>query len=165
MSTPPGWYVLNVADAPTVRHAITGSWTRLEPADAPFGQVGINLRVLQPGQPSTKYHAENAEETFLVLSGTCLAIVGGQERELGPWDLLHCQPGIPHTFIGAGDGPCAILMIGGRHPELRSFYPVSEAAARYGASSATPTEDPSVAYVDWLGEGVEAADLDWPPGS
>ncbi len=163
MNTPPPWYVVNVADAPTVRHALTGTWTRFEAPEAPFSEVGINLRMLEPGQPSTKYHAENAEETFLVLSGRCLAIVGGQKRELGPWDLLHCPPGVPHALVGAGEGPCAILMIGGRHPEMRSYYPFNALAAEHGASAPESTEDPAVAYGDWRDHPFEDAALEWPP--
>ena len=164
MSAPvPGWFVVNVAEAPTVEHPIAGMWTRFEPPGMPFMQVGINLRTLQPGQPSTIYHAEDAEETFLVISGHCLAIVGGIERELGPWDLLHVQPGVPHTFVGAGDGPCSILGIGGRHEDLRTFYPVSELAAAHGASASSPTEHPAEAYAEWAKTPFTEATLPWPP--
>lgn len=166
MSAPvPGWFVVNVAEAPTVEHPIAGMWTRFEPPGMPFGQVGVNLRTLMPGQPSTIYHAENAEETFLVLGGECIAIVGGLERPLRAWDLLHVQPGVPHTFVGAGEGPCSILMIGARHSEMRTFYPVSELAAEHGASAATPTEDTAEAYAGWAGSGFVEATLPWPPAA
>ena len=47
--------------------------------------------------------------------------------------------------MGAGDGPCVILMIGSRSgPE--GHYPVSELAARYGASVAEETSDWRQAY-------------------
>lgn len=163
MSTPPQWYVVNVADAPTVRHPIAGSWTQLELPGQPFQEVGVNLRVLEPGQPSTIYHAENAEEHFLVLSGECLVIAGGVERPLRSWDFVHIPAGVPHTFVGAGEGPCAILMIGARHSELRSFYPVSELAAAHNASAAEPTESTAEAYAAWAGQSLEPATLDWPP--
>ncbi len=163
MSTPQPWYVVNVADAPTVRHPVAGTWTRFERPEFPFQEVGVNLRVLEPGQPSTIFHAENSEEHFLVLSGRCLAILGGHQRELGPWDFLHVPAGVPHTFVGAGEGPCAILMMGARHPDMRSFYPVSELAATHGASSPEPTESTEVAYADWAGAALEPAQLEWPP--
>ena len=38
-----------------------------------------------------------------------------------------------HVIVGGGDGPCAILMIGAR-PDVKIRYPVSEVAAKYGAS-------------------------------
>jgi hypothetical protein len=47
--------------------------------------------------------------------------------------------------VGAGDGPCVILMVGAHlGPEVR--YPVSELAARYGASVAKETSDPGEVY-------------------
>jgi uncharacterized cupin superfamily protein len=165
MDSAPHWFVVNVADAPTVSHPIAGTWTRFEDPQHPFQQVGVNLRVLGPGQPSTIYHAENAEETFLVISGHCLAIVGGQERELGPWDLLHTAPGVAHTFVGAGEGPCAILMIGARHPELQSYYPYSPVADAHGASAKEPTDNPAEAYAEWRGAGFIETALQWPPAA
>ena len=59
--------------------------------------------------------------------------------------------------MGAGDGPCVILMAGARGPatqaeEWQVRYPVSEVAARYGASVAEGTSDPAHAYteVEWF---------------
>ena len=47
--------------------------------------------------------------------------------------------------MGAGDRPCVILMVGTRlGPEVR--YPVSELAARYGASVENETSDLEQAY-------------------
>ena len=67
-----------------------------------------------------------------MLSGECLLLVEGEERRLRPWDLFHCPPWTEHAIVGAGDGPCVVLMAGARSsPDVR--YPVSELAARYGA--------------------------------
>ncbi len=48
--------------------------------------------------------------------------------------------------MGAGDGPCVILMAGARSDDEQLLYPVSELAARYGASAEVETPDPGVAY-------------------
>jgi hypothetical protein len=48
--------------------------------------------------------------------------------------------------VGAGDGPCVILMAGARSEDWRVHYPVSEFAARYGASAEEETSDPQRAY-------------------
>jgi hypothetical protein len=48
---------------------------------------------------------------------------------------------------GAGDGPCVILMAGARSEEGQVLYPVSELAARYGASAEAETSDWRQAYV------------------
>ena len=47
--------------------------------------------------------------------------------------------------MGAGERPCAILMVGSRSG-LGVHYPVSELAARYGASVAEETSDWRQAY-------------------
>ena len=43
--------------------------------------------------------------------------------------------------MGAGDEPCVILMAGTRTPDEQLHYPVSELAARYGASVEEETTD------------------------
>ena len=43
--------------------------------------------------------------------------------------------------MGAGDEPCVILMAGTRTPDEQLHYPVSELAARYGASAEEETTD------------------------
>ena len=51
--------------------------------------------------------------------------------------------------MGAGDEPCAILMVGSRTGEWTVRYPVSELAARYGASVERETSSPDEAYAEW----------------
>jgi hypothetical protein len=53
---------------------------------------------------------------------------------------------VVEIVVGAGDGPCVILMAGVRKADDRVIYPVSELAARYGASAAEETPDPEQAY-------------------
>jgi uncharacterized cupin superfamily protein len=160
--TSDGWFVLNLADALAVRNDEKGGAVYpLESQEAPFGDFGVNVRVLWPGQPNALYHAESGQEGFLVLAGECTLLVDEQERPLRQWDYFHCPPNTRHIFVGAGDGPCAILMIGLR-PEVETLhYPVSEVAAKYGASSAKDTNDADEAYVDWPGDYLPVR-LPWP---
>ena len=147
----PGWFVVNARDAAWWRHRGSfGFGCRFERLDSEgeFPQLGINLRVLQPGEPNCRYHAESEQEDFLVLAGQCLLLVEGEERRLEAWDLVHCPPGTEHVFVGAGDGPCVILMVGARLPEGEIVYPVSELALRYGAGVQQETHDPLEAYAD-----------------
>ena len=149
-----GWFVVNVRDAEWWFADTRGGRCAFEneygrpPVE--FDQLGINLTVLEPGQ-TTLYHAEANQEAFLVLSGECMLIVENEERRLQPWDFFHAPPWAEHAFVGAGDGPCVILMAGARSgPGVR--YPVSERAARYGASVAEETADPQQAYAtaEWF---------------
>ena len=159
----PDWLIVNVADAPALRHEQAGSYVRFESPEAPFPEIGVNIHVLQPGEPNAKYHAEAAQEDFLVLSGECLVIIDGEERLLRSWDFVHCPAGTEHVFVGAGQGPCAILMIGARGPGRGVHYPVNETAARHGASVTAPISSPAEAYADWSRE-LAPTRLDWPPG-
>ena len=156
------WFVVNVVDAPALRHEVGGVAVLFEPQDDRFAEFGINLRVLEPGQPSSVYHAETVQEDFLVLSGECLAIIDGEERLLGAWDFVHCPADTAHVFVGAGDGPCAILMIGARGPDKAIRYPANELAGRHGASAAQDTDSAAEAYAEW-GANFTPATVDWPP--
>ena len=127
-----GWFVLNAREAAWFRHESFGSAVRFQ-GEGGFPEIGINVRVLEPGQPNCMYHRESVQEAFLVLSGECLLLVEGEERRLRRWDFFHASPWTEHAFVGAGDGPCVILMAGARSgPEVR--YPVSALAARYGGA-------------------------------
>ena len=143
-----GWFVLNLADASWEHDPDAGTWCALEAEDAPFPHYGLNVHVVMPGQASGRYHAETNQEGLLVLAGECIAIVEGEERHLRQWDYVHCPPGTHHIVVGAGDGPCAILMTGARDPHRTIEYPVDEVAARYGASVSEPTNSPREAYAD-----------------
>lgn len=144
--TSEGWFVVNLGDAQWLRSERFGAACRFETPDCEFPQLGFNVRVLQPGQAACLYHRENLQEAFLVLSGECVAVVEDQERRLRAWDFLHCPPDVDHVLIGAGEGPCVIVMPGARSAAEQLMYPVSEPAARYGASAETPTASPKEAY-------------------
>ena len=159
-----GWFVLNVADVMWTRHPKGGEWTQFEPwepKEAQFPHYGIGIHVLHPGQPNGKYHSETVQEDFLVLHGECVLIVEDEERRLKQWDFFHCAPGTHHIVVGAGDGPCAILMVGARGHDKKLHYPLSEVAAKYGAATPEETNDPSVAYSD-SDEPVENVRATWP---
>jgi uncharacterized cupin superfamily protein len=160
--TSDGWFVLNLSDSLAVRNEEKGgAMYPLEPQEAPFGDFGARVRVLWPGDPNALYHSESAQEGFLVLSGECTLIVEEEERPLRQWDYVHCPAETRHVFVGAGEGPCAILMIGAR-PEVETLlYPASEVAAKYGASASKETEEPDEAYADWPGEYLPVS-LPWP---
>ena len=147
-----GWFVVNVSDAQWLSSAggekrPTGSECSFESGKAEFPQFGFRLHVLEPGEPNGLYHGENQQEDFLVLSGECLLLIDGEERRLRAWDFVHSPAWTEHIFVGAGDGPCVILMAGGRTMPWEVRYPASEFAARHGASAEQETPNPDEAYV------------------
>ena len=127
-----GWFVVNAHDARWWHHDTFGSAVTFE-GETAFPDFGINIQVLEPGQPNCMYHGENAQENFLVLAGECLLLVEGEERPLEQWDFVHCPPWTRHVFVGAGDGPCAILMVGARPKSEELLYPVDEVARKHKA--------------------------------
>jgi len=146
-----GWFVVNVRDAEWLtsengEKRPSGSECAFEGRTMEFPQFGIRLHVLEPGEPNGLYHTESVQEDFLVLSGECTLLVEGEERLLRPWDFVHSPAGTEHIFVGAGAEPCVILMAGARAEPWTVLYPVSELAARYGASAVEETSDPGQAY-------------------
>ena len=163
-----GWFVVNVRDAQWLtsengEKRPSGSECAFESRKFEFPQFGIRLHVLEPGEPNGLYHSESQQEAFLVLSGECTLLVEGEERPLGPWDFFHSPAGTEHIFVGAGDGPCVILMAGSRSGDWNVLYPVSELAARYGASAEEETTDPDEAYVGVRAVAAGAALVLGPP--
>lgn len=159
----PDWFVVNLAEAQAYRHADFGSAVVFESDEAPFEQLGINVRWLEPGRPASMYHAESAQEAYLVLHGEASLIVDDEERALRAWDFVHLPPGVAHVLVGAGESPCAVLMIGARLGEDQGLrFPVSEAAARFGASVEKETGDRAEAYAE-KSSGFEPRESFWPP--
>jgi uncharacterized cupin superfamily protein len=154
-----GWFVVNVREGRWFGHPDFGRRCIFE--KEPFPQTGVNIAVIEPGKPACRYHRESAQEDFLVLSGECKLLVNGEERPLKAWDFVHCPPGVTHVFIGAGEGPCAILMIGHRPADHELYYPGSELARQFGAEAPEPTADPRVAYSD-VSPRQDIDPPDWP---
>ena len=150
----PGWFVLNARDArwsekPGQGFSLPLTGDDEHTAEAFFAMLGIAIRVVYPGEPTTTYHWETEQEDFLVLAGEAMLIVEGQERPLKKWDFVHCPPGTKHAFAGAGIGPCVLLCASSRQFQKDGpwgFYCADETAARYNASSPEDTQDGSVAY-------------------
>ena len=101
------WFISNLDGAPAGRSERHGLWTELEPEDDRFEDYGINVHVVQPGQPNAMYHGEDAQEDFLVLHGECIAIIEDEEHRLRAWDLVHCPRGTRHPAKRAGPRGCA----------------------------------------------------------
>jgi uncharacterized cupin superfamily protein len=142
-----GAYVVNAREVQWRQREGLGRWANLE-GDRNFDQLGFQLVVVQPGEPVCMYHGESEQEDFLVVSGQCVLVIEGEERQLRQWDFVHCPAWADHVFIGSGDGPCAIVMVGARRADESEaiVYPVNEVAAKHGASVVDETPDPAEAY-------------------
>ena len=157
-----GWFVLNAREAGWFDGDF-GAFTRFEGPQSRFGALGINIGVLAPGQASCLYHGENEQEDFLVLSGRCLLLIEGEERPLQAWDFVHCPAWTEHVFVGAGDGPCALLAVGTR-TNGGVVYPESELAQRHGAGVDRETQEPDEAYARFAKDTATRYRAGWLPG-
>jgi uncharacterized cupin superfamily protein len=153
-----GWFVVNVSEGAWVTSPAFDSECVFEGPQASFKDVGVALAVLTPGRSNGLYHREmHNQEDFLVLSGECLLLIEGEERALKAWDFVHCPPGTDHIFVGAGDGPCVIFMVGARKDDA-IVYPRSTLALSHGAGvevEALSSSDAYAQYPRWQPGGAE----------
>ncbi len=143
-----GWFVANAREA-RWWHADGRSAICDFEALTDVRQFGMNISVLWPGVSMGMYHWEADQEDFLVVAGEALLIVEDEERPLRQWDFVHCPPGTKHIIIGAGDGPCIVIAVGGRAHDGKSdwgAYTVSEVALGHGAGVPRETTDAKEAY-------------------
>jgi uncharacterized cupin superfamily protein len=151
-----GWFVLNAREARWYYAEGRGGFCDLE-GEQEFHQLGINVQVLEPGDPMAMYHWEADQEDFLVLRGEALLIIEGEERPLRAWDFVHCPPDVKHTIVGAGEGPCIVVAVGGRqHQNAPGWggYTVDEVALRHEAGVEKETTEADEAYAPiWAKRG------------
>jgi uncharacterized cupin superfamily protein len=166
----PGWFVLNARDARwhvrPGRRSVSFTGTTEWDADTYFPMLGVNLAVVDPGEPNSTYHWETEAEAFLVISGEALLIVEGQERPLKQWDFVHCPPKTEHVIIGAGDGPCILIAMSSRQNQAfgpYGEYPANEVAARHGASPETAA-DADEFEANWTESQPSGYREGWLPG-
>ena len=139
------WFVANVRELRWQENEL-GATCEFDKHRERFGEFGINLTVLKPGQPMTMYHRERHQEGFLVLRGECLLIVEGREVPLRPWDYFHCPADVAHAIVGSGDGPSLVLAVGSRVGPDVILYERDETALAHGAGVEQETAHPNEAY-------------------
>ena len=143
-----GWFVLNAREAEWWKRSGLGTVCDLE-GEPRFPQLGINLALLEPGEPMTMYHWESAQEDFLMLSGEARLVIEGEEQTIRQWDFVHCPSGTNHAIVGAGTAPCLVLAVGARDRQEGQewgAYTVDETALRHGAGVQRETTEGSEAY-------------------
>ena len=157
--------MLNARDARLVRTARAAERVVHRPERVGGGHVlpdvGVQLAVLEPGEPNSLYHWETETEAFFVISGEALLVVEGEERALRQWDFVYLPPKTDHVIVGAGEGPSVVLCMSSR--ENQQFgpygeYPQNEVAAKHRASPKDaenpepnwPESEPSPYRDGWL---------------
>jgi uncharacterized cupin superfamily protein len=141
-----GWFVVNARDARWMHNDMRTVCHFGGEGEAHFDDLGVRLYWLAPGQPMSMYHHEAGQEDFLVLRGSCVLIVEGEERTVGAWDFFHCPSRTPHTMVATGDEPALVVAVGARKERGSVRYPHDAVAERHGASAEADTASPAEAY-------------------
>jgi uncharacterized cupin superfamily protein len=157
-----GWFVINARDVTWIYSEDRGADTDFEGGQE-WTDLGFRIQVLMPGQRNGVYHGERGQEDFLVVSGECVLVIEGEERPLKAWDFVHSPPWTKHVFVGAGQGPCVIVMAGSRAGGFEVVFHVDEAAAKHRASPPKETSDPDEAYAGFGPEERSAYREGWLP--
>ncbi|MGH7540954.1 MAG: cupin domain-containing protein [Gemmatimonadota bacterium] len=142
-----GWFVINARESRWRDYGRLGVGCDFE-GKRRFKQLGINVNVLQPGQPLGFYHREAHQEGFLVVAGECLLVVEGEERPLRTWDFLQCPGGTAHVLVGAGDGPAVVVAVGARGRRRGVVYFADPVARVHGAAVDEETTKWAEAYAN-----------------
>ena len=115
-----GWFVLNAREARWLHGEGRGALLSFE-GETEFPQVGINIFVLPPGEPTGMYHWEADQEDFLVLFGEALLIIEGEKDHTVPWAIANASfhrqrdnPGVTEIVEMAGRGHALTIDSGWR---------------------------------------------------
>jgi uncharacterized cupin superfamily protein len=74
---------------------------------------------------------------------------------------VHCPPGNAHAFVGSGDEPCVLLMVGARTSDKQIVYPDSGLARSHGAGAAAETSSARDAYAPFGHWRLGRPNLPW----
>ena len=92
----------------------------------PAGNFTLSIMEVPPGQGNAS-HTHEVEEVFFVLQGKLTVWVEDEtgeraSRDLKPWELISCPPGVIHGYQNNTDEPCFLQVVLGRgRPEVAGF--------------------------------------------
>ena len=159
-----GWFVLNVRDAAWLVSDTFAAAGIFEGEGYQFPQVGYTVGVLQPGQPSGLYHGSRRRRTSSCSPESACSSSRVRNGACGRGTSAIARRDTEHIFVGAGDGPCVIFMVGARAADRAIVYPRSELARRRGAGAEQDTTVPAEAYAPfttWRPGGPTQTGLPW----
>ncbi|MGH3422188.1 MAG: cupin domain-containing protein [Streptosporangiaceae bacterium] len=85
-----------LAPPPNVAHGIVSQAVLTAPG------LRVTLMHFAAGQELSE-HTSSARALVQVLAGSCQITFPGRAHQLGPGDLLHLPPGLPHAVSATGD--------------------------------------------------------------
>jgi len=103
---------------------------------AGLARTGVSLVRIGPGKESFAYHLHHREEEWLyIIAGRGLAIVDGNEYELGPGDFIAFPtPSVAHQMTNPFDNELVYMMGGeSRNYEIADFPELDKRMIRRGS--------------------------------
>jgi mannose-6-phosphate isomerase-like protein (cupin superfamily) len=89
---------------------------RVARGDLGAERTGLTHFRIRPGRRSPFNHRHReAEEVYVVLSGSGFAKLGEEVRPVGPLDAIRIAPALPRAFEAGPDG-LELLVFGPHHP-------------------------------------------------
>lgn len=146
-----GWFAVHCDEAPW-RASFGHGYVDLAPlaGEGAFSQYGFSVDVLEPGHGNSYHRELHDDETFLVLDGELDLVIEGELHRVLPGEFVHCPRGTAHLFVGAGERPATIMMLGARgnvpNGGVWGEYLPDPHAARFGLAVEDTTSDPKIAY-------------------
>ena len=77
-------------------------------------RTGLAYHVIKPGQRSLGHRHEDAEEVYVVISGSGRMLLDREIVDLGPLDAIRVAPPVIRAFEAGPDG-LELLAFGARH--------------------------------------------------
>jgi quercetin dioxygenase-like cupin family protein len=74
-------------------------------------QLMAGLNCFEAGQEHALHTHAGQEKLYLVLEGTAIVRIGGEEQALEPGDAAFAREGVPHSVRNPGPGRLVVLAI------------------------------------------------------
>ena len=104
--------ITNLGDARRVPMGDRGERVVLVDADAGARNVDVHVNILRPSGPGGRYHYHpNAENVYIVLSGTGRFVADGEEHILEKDDVVFIPPHTRHSLSQRGEAPLVLIEI------------------------------------------------------
>ena len=107
--TSEGWFVHNLQEALAVRFQRGGALYPLEPREAPFRDIGVNVRVLWPGDANGLYHHEDAQEDSSCSSASAYSSSRSRSGRFasGTTSIVRPAPATSSSVRAKGHASCS----------------------------------------------------------